>query len=154
MKIKSKNRKAKYDYFLSDFLEVGIVLQGYEIKIAQEKGIDLTGSYVKIIDGEVWLLNATVSGVNFNKFFNNHKLEDYPIMKSTYEDATRPKKLLLHKKQIQKFEKKLVKGTTLIITEVYSDDNNRIKCTLALGKGKKDYDKREAIKERDLLRKN
>jgi SsrA-binding protein len=150
--IKSKNKKAKHEYFLSDELECGIVLQGFEIKTVQAGGIDLTGSYVKIIDNEVFLLNATLSEVNFNKFFVKHKLDNYPIIKETYEIAKRPKKLLLHKKQIKKFNKKLEPGYTLIVTEVYANENNKIKCTLALAKGKNNRDKRESIKERDVER--
>jgi len=152
-KVKSQNRNARYEYFLTDHLEVGLVLEAFEVKIVQSHGIDLTGSYVKIINGEMFLLNGIISGINFNKFFTSHKLENYPLIKSEYDTANRPKKLLLHKKQIKKFDKLLGPGYTLIITEVYSDVNNRIKCTLALAKGKNQRDKRNTIKERDISRK-
>lgn len=147
-----KNKKAFFEYHLTNSLEVGIVLKGSEVKLIQENKIDLTGSYVDIQDNEVWLLNSTVSGVNFDKFFQNHKLDEYPLIKSIYSDAKRPRKLLLHKSEIRKYQKLLVKGFTLIVSEVYSDKSNRIKCTLNLAKGKNTRDKRETIKQRDLSR--
>jgi len=148
--IKAKNKKAKYDYFLSDEISAGIVLQGFEIKSVQKGSIDLTGSYVKITNNEVFLLNCNIYDTNYNKFFD--KIDDYGI-KDEYNTQTRPKKLLLHKKEIKKFNKLLdKKSSTLIVTEVYADDNNRIKCTLCLGTGKNQKDKRETIKERDIQR--
>ena len=146
--IKARNKKAKYDYVLSDALECGIELVGFEIKSVQAGHIDLTGSYVIITNNEVFLLNCTISELNFNAFFNNHKL------KSTDKDLNnRPKKLLLHKKEIKKFEKMLdKKSSTLLVTEIYANDNNKIKCTLCLGIGKNQRDKRETIKERDIQR--
>ena len=147
--LKSKNNKAKYDYELSDFLEVGIVLVSDEIKIVQDRGIDLVGSYACIIENEVFLLNAGISGINYNKI----DIDKYPLLKKGKEQSVRPKKLLLHKKQINKYIKKLQPGYTLIVTEVYANEKNRIKCTLALGKGKDQRDKREVIKKRDSDRK-
>ena len=147
-----KNKKAFFEYELSNKLEVGIVLKSWEVKLVQDNKIDLTGSYVDIQDTELWLLNSTVSGVDFNKFFHKHKLDDYPVIKSMYSEVKRPRKLLLHKKEIKKFQKLLTKGYTLIVSEIYSDKNNRIKCILNLAKGKNLYDKRETIKQRDLER--
>lgn len=147
-----KNKKAFFEYTLTDSIEVGIVLKGNEVKLIQENKIDLTGSYVDIEKNEVWLLNSTVSGVNFDKFFQKHKIGDYPLIDSVYTSVKRPRKLLLHKNEIEKYKKMLTKGYTLIVSEMYSDKNNRIKCTLNLAKGKKLHDKREAIKQRDLER--
>jgi len=150
--IKAQNKKARHEYFLSNEIEAGICLAGFEIKSVQDKKIDLTGSYVKIINNEVFLLNANISECNANKFFVNHKIENYSAIKETFELAKRPKKLLLHKKQIKKFSKMLDPGYTLIVTEVYANEHNKIKCTLALAKGKNTRDKRNTIKERDLER--
>jgi len=141
----TKNKKAKWNYFLSNFVEAGIVLKGNEVKLIQAGKIDLTGSYVEITDNlEMFLLNSTIAGVEFSEFFHSHKVDDF--------SDTRPRKLLLHKSEIQKFQKLLVKGYTLLVTDVYANEKNRIKVTVALGKGKKDYDKRNTIKERDLSR--
>lgn len=150
--LKAKNKTARHEYFLSNELEAGIVLQGFEIKTIQAGGIDLTGSYVKIINSEVFLLNSNITEINFNRFFDNHKIDNYPALKSTYDFANRPKKLLLHKNQIKKFQKMLDPGYTLIVTEIYANDKNKIKCTVALAKGKNQRDKRNTIKERDIQR--
>lgn len=153
LNLKAKNKKASYDYFLTNHLEVGLVLINDEVKLIQDKKIDLTGSYVSINNDEVWLINSTVSGVSFEKSKSNGNIENYPLLKSLYMEATRPRKLLLHKKEIKKYKKLLQEaGTTLILTELYADNNNRIKGTLCVAKGKKNYDKRNVIKERDLSR--
>lgn len=134
------NKKAKYDYFLTNNLEVGLVLHGPEVKSILKSNISLKESYVKIINSEMWLINANISEMKYSRFEKTC-------------DATRPKKLLLHKKQLNKFQKLLKEpGTTLIMYEIYTDDNGRLKGTLCLAKGKKQYDKREVIKERDLAR--
>jgi len=152
--IKARNKKAKYDYFLSNHLECGMQLVGFEIKSVQAGHIDLTGSYVTIHNNEVFLLNCTISELKYNDFFNNHKLEELSI-KGEYELSNRPKKLLLHKKEIKKFKKMLdKKSATLIVEDIYANDNNKIKCTLCLGVGKNKQDKRETIKERDIQRSN
>jgi SsrA-binding protein len=152
--LKARNKKAKYEYFLSNEIESGIVLKGFEIKSVQNGNIDLTGSYVKIIDNEAYLLNCSISDIKYDKFFQNHKLDNYPIIKDNFELSNRPKKLLLHKQQIKKYSKMLdKKSATLIVTEIYADENNRIKCTLCLGVGKNNIDKRNVIKERDIARK-
>ena len=153
MKLLAKNKKAPFEYSLSNQLEVGMVLLGDEIKTIISSSIDLTGSYVQIKDNEVWLLNSTLSGMDFEKFMQKRDISKYPVMKSAYSEATRPRKLLLHKRQIQKFLK-LSKdpGWTLLVTKVYLDENGRVKAEMALGKGKNQKDKRETIKKRDLER--
>jgi len=139
-KLISSNKKARYDYTLSDDLEVGLMLVQSEIKDLTSNGINLKESYVKIISGEVFLLNANISG-------------NTTIAANPEDFQRRPRKLLLHKKQIRKYEKLLQDpGTTLIIKDVYLNDRGIAKATLCLATGKKKYDKRKAIKERDLKR--
>ena len=132
MKVISQNKKAKSDYFISNQLEAGIVLVGSEIKSILKNGVNLKESYVKIINNEVFLINANIDDT---------------------DEKLRPKKLLLHKKQIKVYEKLLKNpGTTLLVTSVYVGNSGKVKCEVVLGKGKKQYDKRQAIKERDLER--
>lgn len=133
MKVISQNKKAQFDYFLTNNLEAGVVLKGPDIKEILNYGINLKESYVKIISKnnkpEVWLINANIN--------NNAD----------------PKKLLLHKAQINKFAKLTREiSTTLICTKAYLDDNGKVKVEVALGTGKKQHDKRNVIKERDQLR--
>ncbi len=136
-KLISSNKKAHYDYFLSDELEVGIVLIRNEIKQILKHGINIKESYVKIINSEVFLIGSNINGVSSDK---------------DYIDS-RDRKLLLEKKQINKFQKLLQdQSYTLIITKCYINDRGLVKMELALAKGKKNYDKRQTIKERDLSR--
>lgn len=140
-KLISSNKKANFDYFISEQLEVGIILINNEIKQILNHGINIKESYVKIINSEVFLIGSNINGViSPNK-------SDKTILDS------RDRKLLLSKKQIHKFEKFLQdQSTTLIITKCYVNDYGLVKMELALGKGKKNYDKRQTIKERDLSR--
>lgn len=137
-KLISSNKKAQYDYFLSEQLEVGIILINNEIKQILNHSINIKESYVKIINSEVFLIGSNINGVQSS---NRENLD------------SRDRKLLLSKKQIHKFEKFLQDiSTTLIITKCYVNDYGLVKMELALGKGKKNYDKRQTIKERDLSR--
>ena len=136
-KLISSNKKAHYDYFLSDELEVGIVLIRNEIKQILKHGINIKESYVKIINSEVLLIGSNINGVASDK----------------ENIDSRDRKLLLGKKQINKFQKLLQdQSYTLIITKCYINDRGLVKMELALAKGKKNYDKRQTIKERDLTR--
>lgn len=142
MKILSNNKKASFDYFLSNHLEVGVVLTGAETKSIISGNISLKGSYVKIIDTEVFLIGAQVTPSQ-NLVFSYY---------SNF-NSNRDKKLLLNKQQIKKFQKLTQeKGTTLVMTKVYIADNGKIKAEVCLGVGKKNHDKRNTIKERDLSR--
>jgi SsrA-binding protein len=137
-KLISSNKKANFDYFLSEQLEVGIILINNEIKQILNHGINIKESYVKIINSEVFLIGSNINGVQSS---NRENLD------------SRDRKLLLSKKQIHKFEKFLQdQSTTLIVTKCYVNDYGLVKMELALGKGKKNYDKRQTIKERDLSR--
>lgn len=137
-KLISSNKKANFDYFLSEQLEVGIILINNEIKQILNHGINIKESYVKIVNSEVFLIGSNINGVMSN---NRENLD------------SRERKLLLSKKQIHKFEKLLQdQSTTLIITKCYVNERGLVKMELALAKGKKNYDKRQTIKERDLSR--
>lgn len=132
------NKKASFKYHLTDRFEAGIVLTGSEVKSLRDKKANLTDSYAIIDKGEAWLLNAHISPYG-HAFHTNH-------------EPKRPRKLLLHKKEIRKLTGHLAeKGLTLVPVKMYFK-NGRAKVELALAKGKKLFDKREAIKERESRR--
>lgn len=153
MKIISSNKDASYNYFLSHELEVGFELIGQEVKAIKEHGINIKSSYVKVTENknnkkEMWLINANIGLIEPKRDVSNR-----PLLKMAIDGNKRDRKLLLHKKQILKFEKLLKEsGSTLILKDVYFNDKNMIKGTLCFAKGKKQYDKREVIKKRDLER--
>lgn len=132
------NRKAEHDYFISQRIEAGISLVGTEVKSLRLGKANLTDSYASIIQGEVWLINAHISKFDQGSF-NNH-------------DPLRKRRLLLKRSEIRKLNFKLQeKGFTLIPLRFYFKEN-KIKVELGLAKGKKLYDKREAIAKKDLKR--
>lgn len=140
MKIISENRKAKFEYFIEKKYIAGIVLFGNEVKSIKKNKISIKESYIKIIENEVFLINCTIS-----------KLEE---TNSFYEiNEKRNRKLLLNKREIKHLKKELsVKGKTIIPLKIFLNENNLIKLEIGLGKGKKIYDKRQDIKEKDLKR--
>ncbi len=131
------NRRAKFDYFLSDHLTVGIVLTGKEVRAVRDGRISLKGAFVTIRNNELWLNNASFS-------IKGDKNQDVII--------TDAKKLLATKKQINEFNKKKLAGFSIIPTRLFRS-GRYIKVEIALGKGKKQYDKRQTIKARDFERK-
>ena len=132
------NRQAKYNYFILEELECGIVLTGTEIKSIRAGKVNLKDSYAIIRNHEVYLLNTNISEYSEGNIFNH--------------DPKRSRKLLLHKKEILKLEDKVnLDGCTLIPLKLYFN-KNKVKILLGLCKGKKIFDKRETIKERDLKR--
>lgn len=135
MKVLVYNRKASFNYFLSDFLEAGIELRGTEVKSARNHGITLNDAYVIIRSGEAFIINMNISPYKEGNIFNH--------------DPLRNRKLLLHKKEIVKLQAKVQeKSFTLVPTKIYLR-NGLIKIEIALGKGKKNYDKRETEKEKE-----
>lgn len=134
------NRRARFDYDLSDELVVGIVLTGHETRAARDGHIQLKGSYVSLDRGELWLTNASFSV----------KLNQKGIAGQRSVDA-RPRKLLAHRKQIDQLSASKKQGMTIVPTKLLTT-GHRIKLIIALGKGKKKYDKRETVKRRDLSR--
>lgn len=132
------NRKVRHDYFIDDVYEAGIVLTGTEIKSIRNGNCNIKDCYGIIKSGEVFLLNMYVGQYKEGNIFNH--------------EETRSRKLLLHKKEIKKLEQAVeMKGNTLIPVKLYFK-NNKLKVVLGVCRGKKDYDKRETIKERDIRR--
>ena len=138
IKIISENRKAHFNYFLSEFTECGISLCGTEIKALRVKGATIGDSYIIIRNHEAEILNMHIPLYDQGNIFNH--------------DPLRTRKLLLHKKEILYFERQIkTGGYTIVPTKVYFK-NGRAKVEIALAKGKKNYDKRETIKKRDIER--
>ncbi len=132
------NRKAKYDYEIEETYEAGIVLKGTEIKSIRNGKAQLKDSYAILKNNEVYLLNMHISVYENGNIFNH--------------DETRTRKLLLHKKEIFKIRDKIAQeGYTLIPIKVYFVKNHA-KVLLGIARGKKNYDKRETIKKRDMER--
>ena len=130
------NRKAKFDYTILEEIEAGMVLKGTEVKSIKDGKANIKDSYAIIKNGEVYLLNMHISEYKEGNIFNH--------------EETRTRKLLLHKKEILKLRDKVeLQGLTLIPLKVYFK-KNKAKVLLGLAKGKKTYDKRESIKERDI----
>jgi len=132
------NRKAKFDYFIESELEAGIVLKGTEIKSFRKGSCDLKDTYIRIKNNEAFLINMYIAKYEEGNIFNH--------------DERRERKLLLHKKEIKKLKELCDKdGYTLIPIRAYLK-KNLAKVSIGVCKGKKNYDKRESIKERDLKR--
>lgn len=138
-KIIAKNRKARFNYSIEEVFEAGIVLKGSEVKSVRAGHVNITDAHAEEKNDEVWLHGLHIAEYNWANQFNHH--------------PTRPRKLLLHKKEIAKlFGKLKVKGYTLVPLSLYFNKKNMIKVELGLAKGKKAHDKREATKERDWKR--
>jgi SsrA-binding protein len=138
IKVIATNRKAARDYFLLDRFEAGIALQGSEIKSVRAGQVSLRESYVRIEDREAWLMNAHIAPYDPASSFNH--------------EPQRPRRLLLHRREIQRlFDKVRSKGFTLIPTKMYLKAG-RAKLEIALARGKKQYDKRREIAKRDAER--
>ena len=138
MKLVAENRKARFEYELIETYEAGIVLTGDEIKSVRLGHFSIVDCYGFIKNGEAYLLNMHISEYKEGNIFNH--------------EETRTRKLLLHKKEILKLRDKVeLQGLTLIPLKVYFK-KNKAKVLLGLAKGKKTYDKRESIKERDIKR--
>ncbi len=138
MKIVAQNRKAYHDYSIEESLETGIALKGTEVKAIREGRVNLKDSYVLIKDNEAFLLNCHISPYSHGNIMNH--------------DPLRTRKLLLHKKEIKKLiGKTREKGFTLIPLKVYFKGSH-IKTEIGLAKGKKLFEKRDRIKEREAKR--
>lgn len=139
MKVISNNRKAYFDYFVSDLVEAGIVLEGCEVKSVRAGGVSLADSFVVIKNGEMFIKNAYI--------------KPYEKTTSFKPDERRTRKLLLNKSEIQKFERMVKeKGFTIVPTKVYINKGGKVKVEIGLAKGKKLYDKRATLKERAIKR--
>lgn len=132
----AKNRRAYFDYHILETLEAGLMLSGQETKSVKTGGAQLTGAYARIGNGEAWLVNAHIK-----PYKHAGKLDDY--------DPDHSRKLLLHKKEIEKLATRIEeKGISLLPLELYTS-RGRIKVKLGVGKSKKEFDKRETIRRRE-----
>ena len=139
MKVIATNKKAYHNYEIFDSYEAGISLLGSEVKSIREGKISLKEGYAEIKGGEVYLLNCNISPYAPANRFNH--------------EPRRERKLLLHRRQIKRLiGKTKEKGFTLVPTKVLINDKGKVKVEIALAKGKRAYQKKEAIKERDLER--
>ena len=138
IKIITRNRKARHEFFVSDTLEAGVILVGSEVKSLREGRLSLTDSYARFENGELWLVKAHINPYK-NANIQNHEPE-------------RPRKLLLHKYELRRLLGKVQEaGFTLIPLAVYFKDD-KIKVELGLCKGKKLHDKRHELRKRDHAR--
>lgn len=138
MELEIYNKKAKYDYFIEDEYEAGIVLTGTEIKSVRNGSCNIKDCYGIVKNNEIYLLNMFIGQYKEGNIFNH--------------EETRSRKLLLHKKEIKKISEKIeLQGLTLVPIKLYFK-NNKLKVLLGVCRGKKTYDKRESIKERDIKR--
>ncbi len=138
-KIVAENRRARYEYFLEEFFEAGIALTGTEVKSLRFGEGSIAESYAEVKGHEVWLVNSNVPEFSHGNRFNH--------------EPKRPRKLLLHERQIEKMRTAVTReGMTLIPMAIYFNGRGRAKVELALAKGKKMHDKRETEKARDWKR--
>ena len=134
----AENRKAFHDFHLLESFEAGLVLLGTEVKAIREGRVSLRDSFARVEDNEVFLYNVNISPYSHRGYADHEPL--------------RRRKLLLHRSEIRKLVGKTVeKGMTLVPTRLYFKDG-RVKVSVSLAKGKKDYDKRETIKKRETDR--
>ncbi len=132
------NRKARHDYLIEDTFEAGLVLTGTEIKSIRAGHVNLRDSFAMIKEGELWLVNAHIAAYDQGSYTNH--------------EPRRARKLLMHRREINRIAGKLQeKGFTLVPLRLYLK-NNLAKVELGLGRGKKQYDKRSALRERETRR--
>jgi SsrA-binding protein len=138
IKIIAENRKARHDYIIVDQYEAGLVLTGTEVQSLRLGKANLKDSYAKVTNGEVWLYQMHIAAYPF-AYYDNH-------------DPLRVRKLLLHKREIMRlYAKANEQGHTLVPLKIYFK-NGKAKITLALAKGKREYDKRRSIRDREQKR--
>lgn len=139
MKVISNNKKAFFDFFVSDLVEAGIVLEGCEVKSVRDGGASLTDSFVIVKNGEMFLKNAYI--------------KPYEKTSSFKPDERRTRKLLLNKSEILKFERmSKEKGFSIVATKLFINERGKVKVEIGLAKGKKLYDKRQTLKEKVIKR--
>lgn len=139
MNLVAKNKKAYFNYEILETFEAGISLLGSEVKSIREGRISLKESYAEVKDGEVFLVHCHISPYEAANRFNHDPLRD--------------RKLLLHRREIKRLTGKIrEKGLTLVPTKILINDKGKVKVEVALARGKRAYQKREAIRERDRER--
>ena len=138
-KLAASNKKARHDYFIEEVYEAGIVLTGTEIKSVRQGKVSIKESYAKIEQGEL-----IIYGMNIRPYEQGNRFNVDPL---------RPRKLLLHKKEIRRLAGSIkLQGLTAVPLKMYINENGRAKLEIALARGKKNYDKRETIAKRDAER--
>lgn len=139
IKIVARNKKASHDYFILESLEVGIVLTGTEIKSIRDNKVSINDSYVEAKNGSLKIINMHISPYKQGNIFNHNEIRD--------------RILLAHKKEIIKLETRVkLESITIVPLELYLK-KGKAKLTIAICKGKKNYDKRDALKEKELNKK-
>ena len=139
-KIVANNKKARHDYFIEEVYEAGIVLTGTEIKSVRGGKVSIKESYAKIENGEMIIYGMNISPYEHGNWFNT--------------DPLRPRKLLLHKREIRKLiGYTTLKGLTIVPLSMYINEEGRAKLEIALARGKKNYDKRDDMAKKDASRK-
>ena len=134
-----KNRKASFNYSFSDKYTAGVVLKGSEIKSIKDQSVDFSNSYCIIKHNEIFIIGMNIKEYKFANLYNH--------------DPDRDRKLLLNKKEINQIKKKVSeKKFSIIPTKLFMSSRGLVKIEIGLGKGKKEYDKREDIKQRDIDR--
>ena len=140
MKTIAKNKKAFYDYEILEKYEAGAILLGYEVKAIKAGQISIKEAFISVSDNKVFLKNSLVSTPAYAQQFSG--------------DDKRDKQLLLNKKEIKELKKGVDRnGNTIVPLDIYINNKGLIKLTIALAKGKKEYEKRDSIKEREISRK-
>lgn len=135
----AKNRTANHEYFIEETLEAGIVLTGTEVRSLRERNCQITDAFVLIRNGEAWLHGVHILPFSHGNIANG--------------DPDRKRKLLLHKRQIEYLNSKVQQqGAAIVALKMYFDEHNRVKLTIGLAKGKKNYDKRADMARRDMDR--
>ena len=135
----AENRKARHDYFIDEVVEAGLSLTGTEVKSMRLGRVNLRDSYARVVNGEVFLMNCYVAPYEKGNRWNH--------------DPYRDRKLLLHKKEIRELQAKVKQdGMTLVPLRLYFDKHGRAKLSLAVARGKKQYDKRQSLHEREAQR--
>ena len=136
----ANNKKARFDFFIEDIFEAGIVLTGTEIKSIRQGKVSINESYAKVRDGEIFILGMNISPYEQGNIFN--------------VDPLRERKLLLSKREIRKIDEiNRLKGQTIIPLRVYINERGLAKVQIGIGTGKKNYDKRDSIAKKDAERK-
>ncbi|MDR1835395.1 MAG: SsrA-binding protein SmpB [Fusobacteriaceae bacterium] len=136
--IVAKNKKAYFDYFIEEKFEAGIALVGSEVKSVKAGHVSIKESYLRVTQGELFILGMTIVHWKFGSVYN--------------VEEKRPRKLLMHKKEIRKIHEKVSQqGFTIVPLDVHLS-KGRVKLEIAVAKGKKTYDKREAIAKKDARR--
>lgn len=136
--IEIKNKKANFDYFIEDTYEAGIVLKGTEIKAIRKGSCNLKDTYARVKNNEIYVINMFIAPYEQGNRFNH--------------DERRERKLLLHKKEIIKIKQKIEKESYSLVPIKLYLKNGRAKVLIGVAKGKKAYDKRQSLKEKDIKR--